>query len=392
MSAKESENLNNKPQLWRKLTADKFLELFAILQRHKFTGKLKLIDEQNQIWIFYWSAGTLTYGTGGHYYQSRWQRSLTKLDLKEPESTVDNKSEIADFEYRFLAFSFEENKINYQQLVKIVNSNILEVLFELLQTEKVTYELDRQEVTRIVLVNANQVLTRANQLVQAWQENKLTNLSPNLLPIITQIQAKELSTVKPNFLKLLDGEHNFWDLAEISQQDLVKVIKYCLKYVKLGLIKLVDPTDLADSGQENDNYKPLVACVDDSPLVCHILEDILLNNNYRFIGINNPEEAILTLSSCRPDFIFLDVIMPKIDGYTLCQQLRKIDYFHYLPIVILTGQDGIVDRVKARFVGASAFLSKPVETEKLLKMLARYLPHTGEQKNTMSYRGRPISY
>ena len=392
MSAKESENLNHKSQAWRKLTADKFLELFAILQRHKFTGKLKLIDEQNQIWIFYLSAGILNYGTGGRYYQSRWQQSLTKLNLKQPETTLSNKSKIADFEYKFFALIFEKNKINYQQLLKIINLNLLEIFFELLQIEKVTYELQRQEVAEIVSVNPNQIITRANQLAQAWQENQLTHLSPNLVPIITQAQAEELRTVKPNFLKLWDGQHNFWDLAEISQQDLVKVIKYCLKYLELGLIKLVDPTDSANSEQENDNYKPLVACVDDSPLVCHVLEDILSANNYRFIGINNPEEAISTLSGCRPDFIFLDVIMPKIDGYTLCQQLRKIDYFYYLPIVILTGQDGIVDRVRAKFVGASAFLSKPVETEKLLKMLARYLPNTGDRKNTMTYRGRPISY
>ena len=64
--------------------------------------------------------------------------------------------------------------------------------------------------------------------------------------------------------------------------------------------------------------------------------------------------------------------MPNANGYEICSQLRKLSVFRNTPIVILTGNDGIVDRVRAKMVGASDFLSKPVKQEVVLEVIRKY--------------------
>jgi chemotaxis family two-component system response regulator PixG len=65
--------------------------------------------------------------------------------------------------------------------------------------------------------------------------------------------------------------------------------------------------------------------------------------------------------------------MPNANGYELCGQLRKLSLFRQTPIVILTGNDGIVDRVRAKMVGSTDFLSKPVNPDTVLTTIRKYL-------------------
>jgi chemotaxis family two-component system response regulator PixG len=83
--------------------------------------------------------------------------------------------------------------------------------------------------------------------------------------------------------------------------------------------------------------------------------------------------AIATLLARKPDVIFLDLVMPNTNGYEICSQLRKLACFQDTPIVILTGNDGLVDRVRAKLVGASDFLSKPIDADIVLNTIRKHL-------------------
>jgi two-component system, chemotaxis family, response regulator PixG len=88
--------------------------------------------------------------------------------------------------------------------------------------------------------------------------------------------------------------------------------------------------------------------------------------------------AIAVLLARKPNLIFLDLVMPSTNGYEICSQLRKLSYFRDTPIVILTGHDGIVDRVRAKLVGASDFLSKPADAETVLSVIRKHLQEEAE--------------
>jgi two-component system, chemotaxis family, response regulator PixG len=75
----------------------------------------------------------------------------------------------------------------------------------------------------------------------------------------------------------------------------------------------------------------------------------------------------------KPDFIFLDLLMPITNGYEVCEQIRKTPSLKHIPVIILTGKDGLVDRMRSKMVGATGFLGKPVDADSVLKMLNKYL-------------------
>ncbi|MEQ8973559.1 MAG: response regulator [Coleofasciculus sp. C1-SOL-03] len=117
----------------------------------------------------------------------------------------------------------------------------------------------------------------------------------------------------------------------------------------------------------------LVACVDDSRWVIHTMEKVIGAAGYRFVGVENALRAIPTLLVRKPDLIFLDLVMPNVNGYELCTQLRKLSCFQNTPIVFLTGKDGAADRLHAKYVGASDFLSKPLNSRNLLMVLQKHI-------------------
>jgi chemotaxis family two-component system response regulator PixG len=119
---------------------------------------------------------------------------------------------------------------------------------------------------------------------------------------------------------------------------------------------------------------PLIACVDDSPLVCKTLEDIITSNGFRFTKVQDAIQALPVLIQEKPDLIFLDLIMPVASGYEICTQLRRIPAFANTPVIILTGNDGLLDRVRAKVVGSTDFISKPIVAERVIGVIRKYLP------------------
>jgi two-component system, chemotaxis family, response regulator PixG len=113
--------------------------------------------------------------------------------------------------------------------------------------------------------------------------------------------------------------------------------------------------------------------VDDSPFVCDRLEQIFRGVGYQFISVMDSMKALPILIAKKPQLIFLDLVMPNANGYEICSRLRKVAAFRDTPIVILTGNDGVIDRVRAKVVGATDFLTKPVQSELVLDIAQKYL-------------------
>jgi chemotaxis family two-component system response regulator PixG len=166
------------------------------------------------------------------------------------------------------------------------------------------------------------------------------------------------------------------------KRDIVEVTRSLLFYIQMGLVELVTIPDLPSPVSTpvpkipvalTTPTGPLIACVDDSPLVCQTMEALLTASGYQFVGVEDGLRAFSILIARKPEVIFLDLVMPNTNGYEICAKLRKLAFFRNTPIVILTGNDGIVDRVRAKLVGASDFLSKPVEAETVLSVIHKHL-------------------
>jgi two-component system, chemotaxis family, response regulator PixG len=126
-------------------------------------------------------------------------------------------------------------------------------------------------------------------------------------------------------------------------------------------------------GGASESKNALIACIDDSILIYQSLEKILTDNNYRCYGVQDPLKIMPSLIRNKPDFIFLDLLMPITNGYEVCEQIRKTPSLKDIPVIILTGKDGLIDRMRSKMVGATGFLGKPVQAEAVLKMIDKYL-------------------
>lgn len=128
---------------------------------------------------------------------------------------------------------------------------------------------------------------------------------------------------------------------------------------------------IADRHAIHSTYK--IACIDDSPVVLQTIERYLENHNLSILLINNPVRALMEVIRAKPNLILLDVGMPKVDGYELCRLIRRNANFKSTPIIMVTGNSGLIDRAKAKIAGATDYMTKPFTQDQLSKMVFRYL-------------------
>ncbi len=106
-----------------------------------------------------------------------------------------------------------------------------------------------------------------------------------------------------------------------------------------------------------DHKKILI--VDDEPHLIRSLTFILAREGYEIISATNGEEALLKIGENKPNLMFLDIMMPKKNGYEVCDTIRKIPELNDIYIIMLSAKGWDIDRAKAIGVGANEFMSKP---------------------------------
>ena len=109
-----------------------------------------------------------------------------------------------------------------------------------------------------------------------------------------------------------------------------------------------------------------ILVVDDDPSVLRSVSRLLRSDGYEVAVADSSTEALRVLMHVQPDLVLLDVMMPAIDGYGVCEYLKKMPETRRTPVILLTALDGTDDRVRGFEVGADAFLSKPFERMELL--------------------------
>ena len=130
-------------------------------------------------------------------------------------------------------------------------------------------------------------------------------------------------------------------------------------------------TNLAIVSQEPTG--PLIACIDDSNTVQRQVKMVLEMSGFRVLGITDPTSCLTLLVRQKPALILMDITMPEIDGYELCTMLRQSRHIRNVPIVMFTGRDGLIDRMRAQLVGANDYITKPVNTDTLITKVQRLL-------------------
>lgn len=112
-----------------------------------------------------------------------------------------------------------------------------------------------------------------------------------------------------------------------------------------------------------------ILVVDDDEMVLMALEELLKGEGYEIETASGGVEALLKLEKGHYDLLMLDVIMPEMDGFELCKQIREKEMCKETPIVFLTAKTRDEDRIRGLEAGSNLFLSKPISPDKLLSII-----------------------
>lgn len=128
---------------------------------------------------------------------------------------------------------------------------------------------------------------------------------------------------------------------------------------------------MSDNITEFTGLKVMV--IDDSNTIRRTAETLLKKAGCDVLIADNGFEALPIISANRPDILFIDIMMPRLDGYQTCALVKNNPNFRDIPIIMLSSKDGLFDRAKGRVVGAEQYLTKPFTKDDLLGAIRTHL-------------------
>jgi two-component system, chemotaxis family, response regulator PixG len=381
------------------------------IKADSLSGNLVVKVEPNLNWIFSFRSGRLGWVAGGVDPLDCWQRNLTSGQLEIPLHKLANinNPNARPVDSHTLADLLVEKLIDREQCTNIVTGMTIESLFDIIQFSqysgnRLAYKFTETgagnaELNLVLpLIEIEVILTKSIQIWQEWSKEGLAVYAPSLFPAISKSR-EEISQMLDgsdlyHTVLAIDGNRSIRRLAANDRQSIIDFTKTLLPLFRSGFISLLPQakskstksysSELSNRAtKETTNslsleippikQTPLIACIDDSLLIYQALERVLDAHGYRHYGVQDPLKIMPSLIRNKPDFIFLDLLMPITNGYEVCEQIRKTPSLKHIPVIILTGKDGLIDRMRSKMVGATGFLGKPVESEAVLKMLEKYL-------------------
>ncbi|WP_438970594.1 twitching motility response regulator PilG [Methylophaga sp.] len=124
-----------------------------------------------------------------------------------------------------------------------------------------------------------------------------------------------------------------------------------------------------------------VMIIDDSNTIRRTAETLLKKAGCTVLTADNGFEALPIISANHPDILFIDIMMPRLDGYQTCALVKNNPKFQEIPIVMLSSKDGLFDRAKGRVVGAEQYLTKPFTKDDLLGAIRTHLMERDKDAN-----------
>ena len=117
-----------------------------------------------------------------------------------------------------------------------------------------------------------------------------------------------------------------------------------------------------------------VLVIDDSKTIRRSAENLLTKEGCDVITATDGFDALAKIADSRPEIIFVDIMMPRLDGYQTCALIKNNSEFKKTPVVMLSSKDGLFDKAKGRIVGSDRYITKPFSKEELLGTIRTLVP------------------
>ena len=320
-------------------------------------------------WRVYFGRGKIHYATSLIANQERINYLISKFfpDINHPinQSLTDEYSELCSL--------WRSGKISIQQLRDVIYTFTQEALIHCLAFPPAKLELETTVGLDPILISApiKEIAYPIRPQVLEWIKLRETIPSPlmrvgikNLNEFYSAIAEHSAFSHLRSLAEPLTSFPNLYQLAQERHLNLLTLAQQLQLYIQEKQVQ-VKPYQ-APHHPEN---QPVIACIDDSHAVQRNVKRTLEAAGYEVISLTEPAKALTLLARKKPDLILMDITMPEMNGYDLSKILRKSASLAEVPIVMLTGRDGVVDRLRSRMVGASDYITKPFNPHQLIQLV-----------------------
>ena len=352
-------------------------------------------------WQLHVRSGQLAYATSA----VRRNERLQCLVRSHQELLAQQEFSDSSFEYSDICSWWHRNGLPMAKLRQLLMRLSLEALVQILALPKTCVTLDRSARLDPVLIETplTNLPTPLLQMASQWQEWGSFLSSPYDLLLLDESQQlvfhqvwqerplvfrgqRHVKVAAPHVVQELIGQRSVYQIATSLGVSVNNLVAWAIPYTNEGILSfrpvpLVNSvgSPIPESGEqlasfESEHESPArltIACIDDSKTVQKHVKGVLQMSGYDVLGITEPTQALTALVRQRPALILMDVNMPDIDGYELCSMLRQSRQLREIPIVMLTGRDGILDRLRAKTLGVEYYLTKPFNPERLIESIQK---------------------
>ncbi len=131
---------------------------------------------------------------------------------------------------------------------------------------------------------------------------------------------------------------------------------------------------MGESIQSGGLHGLRVMVIDDSKTIRRTAETLLKKEGCDVVTANDGFEALAKIADQQPQIVFVDIMMPRLDGYQTCSLIKNNQMFKHTPVIMLSSKDGLFDKARGRIVGSEQYLTKPFTRDELLEAIRKFVP------------------
>ncbi len=281
-------------------------------------------------------------------YGDIYKRLLTRFE------TALEYQEVPNLDYLAICWLVNEKFISHIQAGILIEKVAIEVMGTLIQVDEGSYEFTTKssldDMPKFCHLDINSLIAKCENPVLEHQKIQLLVTEENQVSKINRLESIKSKGIDQPSLQA-NGKN-----VAVSTEN-----KVSTKSTK----------KLYQSPTDKKLYK--IVCIDDSPTVLYSIKRFLDKEFFSVIAIKDPLKALMQIIRTKPDLILLDITMPNLDGYELCSLLRKHSDLKNIPVIMVTGRSGFIDRAKAKMVRSSGYLTKPFTQSELLKIVFQHI-------------------
>lgn len=350
-------------------------KVLQTLIERRLSGTVSIYDpaDESVFWQLYLGGGKLHFATSGMGKSERLHYLLGQLFPRTKFPIPDDLSN----DYTYICQIWKMGKFSLQQVRQVMFFITQEAVTQFLALPRAAVKFERTLGLDPLLLSLSlrQIVRPLQDTIRSWVQLRSDISSPFqrlYLEDFDQIASQSWLDMRDyalvaSLVESLNHKLTLYELGRSVGKTTTELGGILQPFIQAGGIRVLPYEAIAHKP------KPLIACIDDSKATQRIVKMTLEASGFEVISVTDPAQALSTFVRKRPEVILMDINMPEIDGYELCRMFSQSNLLKQIPVIMLTGRDGLLDRIRARMVGASDYIAKPFNPQDLIQLVQSYI-------------------